>query len=297
MLRRVPPTFVTVLALSVPVAAGDLRPPDPFNPFNVKIGSLIASDYVDRGTTQSAHRPSASSSLEIQGGDVYVRAEVNSVKLPTDPPAEINAGFGVRHTFGSMRIDLNSEYSHYPREAQNGRPADTDFWEHSANWYYDVSPEFEINGQFAWAPNFSKTGAWSKYSELGFAAELPKRLFPSWLGAEFSSGIGRFWFGNVAPEMGGYRLPAHTYWHAGIEFVAAPFKLDLRYHDTNLSKEDCFVFAGDPDAIPGGLINEVSNPKGLRSHWCSGTFVATLSMEFNSATAGAGFAPRSGQQP
>jgi hypothetical protein len=54
--------------------------------------------------------------------------------------------------------------------------------------------------------------------------------------------------------------------------------LDLRYYDTNLSRENCFVFTGDPNATPGGNANPIINPTGLRSNWCGGAFVAKLSI-------------------
>jgi hypothetical protein len=56
--------------------------------------------------------------------------------------------------------------------------------------------------------------------------------------------------------------------------------LDLSYYDTNLSKEDCFVFTGDPMATPGGAVDPVSNPDGLRSRLCGATFVGALSVKF-----------------
>ena len=34
-----------------------------------------------------------------------------------------------------------------------------------------------------------------------------------------------------------------------VSFTRKIFNLDLRYYDTNLSKEDCFVLTGDPNAI------------------------------------------------
>ena len=57
-------------------------------------------------------------------------------------------------------------------------------------------------------------------------------------------------------------------------FSRAMFNLELRYFDTNLSKENCFVFTGDLGATPGGSIDPVRNPAGLMSRWCSATFVA-----------------------
>ena len=64
-------------------------------------------------------------------------------------------------------------------------------------------------------------------------------------------------------------------------FTRKNFNLDLRYYDTNLSKENCFVFTGDPGATPGGSIDPLRNPEGLRSRWCSATFVAKFWFALN----------------
>jgi hypothetical protein len=76
-------------------------------------------------------------------------------------------------------------------------------------------------------------------------------------------------------------LPAYLNWQAGVTFAHKSFNLDLRYYDTNLSKENCFVFTGDRGAAPGGRINPITNPAGLTSDWCSATVVAKLWFELN----------------
>ena len=38
---------------------------------------------------------------------------------------------------------------------------------------------------------------------------------------------------------GGWDLPDYAYWNVGIGFNWKVFTLDLRYHDTNLSKAEC----------------------------------------------------------
>ena len=43
-------------------------------------------------------------------------------------------------------------------------------------------------------------------------------------------------------------MPAYANWLVGLEFAFKDhLTLDLSYVDTNLSKEDCFVFTGDTD--------------------------------------------------
>ena len=57
--------------------------------------------------------------------------------------------------------------------------------------------------------------------------------------------------------------------------------LDLRFHDTNLTREKCFVFTGDPGAVPGGRIDPITNPDGLMSRWCGPAFAARLWFSLN----------------
>ena len=52
----------------------------------------------------------------------------------------------------------------------------------------------------------------------------------------------------ISPKsFGGFALPAYLNWQAGVTFTRKVFNLDLRYYDTNLSKENCFVLTGDPE--------------------------------------------------
>jgi hypothetical protein len=283
------PGLMGLLMFTVAAAADEPHAVNTANQFELKIGTELSSDYVDRGVTLSARRPSFGTDIEARFNSLYVRSEFNTVSLPTDPLGEFNFGGGFRHDFGPLRLDLGAEYSHYPRERMNGVPTDTDFWEASAIAIYQVVPGFDLNGMYAWSPNMAKSGAWSQYTEFGFATNVLGRFMPRGLDAEFSAGVGRFWFGNVAPETGGFRLPAHTTWNAGILFAVDRTALggsqhttfDLRAQGTNLSKENCFVFAGDPGATPGGAVDPVSNPRGLRSNWCGTSLAGTLRTQFD----------------
>ena len=71
-------------------------------------------------------------------------------------------------------------------------------------------------------------------------------------------------------------MPAYLNSNAGITVSRKTFNLDLRYYNTNLSKEDCFVFTGDLTAVPGGRPDPITNPDGLVSRWCSAAFVAKI---------------------
>jgi len=56
------------------------------------------------------------------------------------------------------------------------------------------------------------------------------------------------------------------------------FTVDLRYHDTDLSKGDCNAFTSDHTASGTTHVTAI-NVGGVGSNWCSGRFVAKLSAD------------------
>ena len=246
--------------------------PSPFE-FNARAG--FASDYIYRGVTLSDHKPAVGLGLEAALGLLYGGATVTSVKLPTRPAAEITMNAGVRPKLGDVQFDFGWTYFLYPGEmAPIGGTAGIDYWEAAARADTKIGEALRVAGGFAYSPNVSNTGAWSKYAAFGLGVDLPRNALPQKVTASVTGIAGYYWFGNQSPALGGFPLPAYLNWNAGVTFNREIFNLDLRYYDTNLSKEDCFVFTGDPNAAAGGSIDPVRNPLGLMSRWCSATFVA-----------------------
>jgi hypothetical protein len=70
------------------------------------------------------------------------------------------------------------------------------------------------------------------------------------------------------------KLPNYATWNLGVAFTWSVFTLDFRYYDTNLSKEDCNILTGDPNAVAGGVAS-IANTGGLKSNWCSAAFVVS----------------------
>lgn len=250
----------------------------PFSPLDFSLRAGLASDYIYRGTTLSAHQPVVGAAVEASFSLLYAGATVGSVKLPTNPAAELTFNGGIRPKIWDIDFDFGWTYLQYPGEAEG---ASTDYWETFARGNYKLTDAVSIAAGFAYSPSISNTGAWSKYAATGLSVELPRDLLPNDIGVSLSGVVGYFWFGNQAPALGGFPLPAYTHWNAGVTFSRKMFNLDLRYSNTNLSKEDCFVFTGDPGAVPGGRINPINNPDGLVSNWCGPTLVAKLWFALN----------------
>jgi len=246
--------------------------------FSARAG--FASDYIYRGTTLSDHGPAAGAAFEARFGSLYAGTTVATVKLPTQPFAEFTFAGGIRPTIATIDFDFGMTYFAYPGERL---PGDTgiNYWEAVIRGDRSIGEGVRVAGGYAYSPNVSNTGAWSQYVAAGVGYDLPGRLLPQNLGVSFTAAAGYSWFGNQAPQLGGFPLPAYLNWQAGVTFTHKAFNLDLRYYNTNLSKENCFVFTGDPNARPGGRVDLVTNPAGLVSNWCGATIVAKAWFAFN----------------
>jgi uncharacterized protein (TIGR02001 family) len=243
-------------------------------PFEFSAKAGFASDYIYRGTTLSDRKPAVGAAVEATLAPFYAGVAAASVRLPTRPAAELTVSGGIRPTIGNIDFDFGVTSFHYPGEELSGPTNGIDYWEAAARADTKIGESIRMAGGYAYSPNVSNTGAWSQYAALGVGIEVPSRLLPDKLGVSFTGGAGYSWFGHQDPVLGGFELPAYLNWQAGVTITRGNFNVDLRYYDTNLSPENCFVFTGDPNARPGGRVDPITNPDGLISRWCSATFVA-----------------------
>lgn len=240
----------------------------------------IASDYIYRGVTLSDRKPAVGGGVEATYGLLYGGMTAASVRLPTQPSGEITFSGGVRPKLGNIDFDLGVTYFLYPGEMPNPTNG-IEYWEGALRAVAPIGESIRVAGGYAYSPNVSNTGAWSQYVAAGLGYELPSRLLPKDFGIAFTGAAGYSWFGTQAPALGGFALPSYLNWQAGTTFTYKSLNLDLRYYGTNMSKENCYVFTGDPNAQPGGRVNPITNPDGLVSRWCSTAIVGKFWFAFN----------------
>lgn len=233
----------------------------------------MASDYIYRGVTLSAHQPAVGAAFEARFGSFYAGSTITSVKLPSDPAVEQSFSSGFRPSLSGFDFDIGVTYFLYPGEVSG---IDTDYFEVVGRVDRKLTDKVRVAAGLAYSPNVSNTGAWSKYAAAGISIELPNLAVLPDVTASFTTSAGYFWFGNQSAALGGLALPAYATWNAGVTFKRNRFNFDLRYYDTSLSRENCFVFTGDPGARPGGRIDPVTNPEGLTSGWCGSAVVGKV---------------------
>jgi uncharacterized protein (TIGR02001 family) len=277
--------WVALLALPAPGRCGEAARATSENSqskaasdaFETTVGGSLLSDYIYRGISLSDRGPSVSSSVQVALGGFYVSGQVSTVRLPTDPAAELTLTGGVRHAPAGIEFDLSAEYYYYPGETPTPGSGTTNYWQYGISASRRIFDAFEIVGHATYAPNSWNSGAWGAYASGEIKIDLPKFKLPNrnevtWtLGAEF----GHQSFGTTSQ---GSALPSYAHWRLGAAFEYDVVSFDLSYHDTNLSKEDCFVLAGDSGTPGVGRFGD--NLGGLQSNLCGRALVATLSFEF-----------------
>jgi len=276
----------------------------PVSPWDWAFGGALMSDYNFRGISQSNRGPSVTAYSEGRYNvnpsvQLYLASQYWAVTLPTDPTAEVDIFGGIRFTAGPFALDIGGMYYWYPREKQhndfffpaqapfpsfpngNATLKQTDFWEVYGKATYEVVKDrFSVGANVFYSPSWLNTGASGLFASATAKVTLPNFQFNVFgigeVGWYLSGEFGHYWLGTADPYPNvigpvAVNLPDYSTWNIGVAFTWKVATLDLRYYDTDLSKENCSFLTSDPNARPG--------PAGLRSNWCSPAFIAALKFD------------------
>jgi uncharacterized protein (TIGR02001 family) len=284
MISKLSTVALATFALAAPAAAADLLSKKPpvapvvvVSPWDFAVGGKLMSDYNFRGISQSDRRPSVTAYGELRYNlndmfQVYGGAQGWSVKLPTTPTMELDLYAGVRTTVGAFGLDLGVMRYVYPGEVQLNTattfplltPAGTDFTEVYGKATYTFAEAYTVGANVFYTPNWLGTGGSGTYVSGTAKAVLPMDF-------AVSGELGRYYLGTTNALLGNVNMKDYTYWNAGLSYTYKFATLDLRYHDTNLNKAQCFGLTTDPR---GGATGQ--------SKWCGQAFIATLSFDLTS---------------
>ena len=103
----------SALAADMPAKAPKVAPAAAPSPWDIAFGAAVMNDYNFRGISQSAHGPAGFAYFEPRYNitpdvQVYGGIAATSVKLATDPTAEIDLYGGIRPTFGPVAFDFGA---------------------------------------------------------------------------------------------------------------------------------------------------------------------------------------------
>jgi uncharacterized protein (TIGR02001 family) len=316
VIQVVAATFLTIGAAGSAAQAADLTssPPvpapvaAPTPAFDFAFGGKLMSDYMSRGITQSNHQPSATAYAEgrynlNENWQLYVGTQFWSVKLPSDPAAEVDLYGGIRPTFGKFAGDLGAIYYLYPNNsnqyfvgngvvllnpsaaalAANGGacpggplcatlPKDPSYFEVYFKPTYAVTDSLTLGANAYYSPK------WDNYPGVNeeYVSGTAKYVFGT-SGFSVSGEFGREFLGSIKANTvfsGTAPFPFVSYdtWNVGVSYAWKAITLDVRYYGTDLNRNKCYIDTSDP----AGNVNG-------RSNWCGNTVMASLSFDLTAS--------------
>lgn len=258
--------------------------------FDIAVSVKGVTDYNFRGISQTDRKPAiqASAELQIYNNLFYVGVAGSNVDLVTKPNAEIDFYGGVRPKFGDVAFDFGVWQYYYPREKQFIFPAgtywtpkNTDFTEVYGKVSYTYADALTVGANVFYAWDWLGTGATGTYASI-----TAKYALPFLEGLSVSGELGHYWLGRTNLAIWSSNpptnLPDYYYWNAGVSYTWKNLTADVRYHDTNLSKRECFANTSDPRGILSGSGT---------SKWCGPAVIGTLSFDITASSVGI-FAPK-----
>ncbi len=292
--------IVIASGLATPVLATDLGvklqsvSTAPASPWDVAFGAAIMSDYNFRGISQSERHPSGSAYVEPRYNitkdlQLYAGIAALGVDLAQKPLAEVDIYGGIRPTFGALALDFGAIYYWYPSGElllyPNGNIslANQSYWEVYGKATYTVSDVLSVGANLFGFSSWLNTGASGYFASATAKVTLPP--LANGVAWSLSGEFGHLELGatKIAPPvyLASIPLPDYEHWNLGVTFTWNKLTLDLRYHDTNLSKGECNLLTGDPGAVFAGDLTPFNN--GNVSKWCGAAVVAKLSADLTLA--------------
>ena len=275
--------------------------------FDYAFGAKVQSDYVSRGISQTAHRPSATAYGELHYGWLYAGVQPWNVKLPTQPLMELDLYGGIRPVWGPLTLDFGAIGYVYPGNKTQWflggalpvltfftpggiptTPRDPTYVEIYGKSTWALNDYLTLGTSTYYAPNWNNYGAKGLYNEINAKITLPDTGF-SVSGAFGHSFIGRsswlYGFSYVDPAQfftgyaRGFKFASYNSWNIGASYNYKVATFDLRYYGSSLGKAGCAINSSDPAANFGAAVAGVG-----RSSWCGDRIVGSISIDFTSAS-------------
>ncbi|MCC2097528.1 MAG: TorF family putative porin [Hyphomicrobiales bacterium] len=258
-------TMMVSLARAADLPSSEPAPAPPpimsTSPWGLSFGTVFTTDYNFRGISQSARKPAIQGSAELTytvnpNFQLYANVFGSSLKLPSQASMELDGSFGIRPSFAGVSFDFGATFYGYPGELPGVK---SEFWEFYGKASYKFFDRLTLGANVFYAPNWLNLGAHGTYYSGTAAIDLPA-------GFAVSGELGHYVLGRTRGPAG-VNLPDYTYWNAGISYTYKVATLDLRYHDTNLSKGNCQTLVGQPGVT--------------QSKWCGQAFIASLKFNYS----------------
>lgn len=203
------------------------------SPFTFSANVALSTDYMYRGTSQTANLPSISGGLDVSHeSGLYAGAWASNIDgsgaVFTTSTMELDVYGGYTSEIGSTGIgyDVGLLYYVYPGQATG---ADYNFLEGYAGFSYDFTDKLSAGVTFRATPDWQgATGeGYNVEGSLDYALPYDVTL---------SGMVGH----QTVDENATWGTPDWTYYSVGLTKTLGPFDFNVSYVDTDMSTTDCF---------------------------------------------------------
>ena len=229
--------------MSMPVKAPE---PEPTPLWDVSFGVTGTSDYIFRGVSQTNGNPAVQGFAELSLFDwFYAGVWGSNVSFLNSGSAEVDVYGGLRHTWGGLTLDAGIIGYLYP-----GSENDTDlnYWEVYFKPSYAVTDWLTVGANLYYTTDYAATSTDGTYLSGTAKVTLPTfgpfgwyasgEFGHQWLDGDYFNAWFPSWYGPTYVDLSGY-----NYWNAGLGFTYKAATLDLRYHGSDLSDNECYMLS------------------------------------------------------
>lgn len=231
---------VVLGALSLPALADE----KPELKLSYNLG--ITTDYVFRGFSQTADRPTGQAGVDLSYGIFYAGVWGSGLDFGKDgvsqkdiAKAEVDFYAGIKPVWRGITFDLGVIYYTYPGALDNRVTAldgEANYVELKAGMSREMWKGGTLSSTYYFSPDYTNSTGKVFTSETGFAQELP-----AWGGITPTiSALVGYQKGSSDRYIGlvGNGDNSYWYWNAGVTLGWEKFSLDLRYWDTDIKNDN-----------------------------------------------------------
>lgn len=209
-----------------------------------------ASDYLFRGISYTQGDPTVNSYLEFTYdtssilGTAYLAGWTSNIDIPAYAgPAEQDFYFGIRPTTGPISWDLAAMwYLYWARGGLDWN--DIDYWEFKAAASWSPVTNWTLSGAVYYTPDQDLASPENISVDGTLAYTLPQvGIFTPTISGQigFSDASDNAFYSDAAGYWNG--VQDYTYWNAGVKLAVEKWTFDLRYWDTDISRDEAATFS------------------------------------------------------
>lgn len=199
----------------------------------------LVSDYIDRGLTNSDHKPAVQGgltySIDTGVGDAAFYAGIWGSNVDFDDGDEANIeldwSFGLEGTIPTTEIgwDIGATYYHYPGADHR---LNYDYWEIPLALNYTVLPGVTLSGTYYYSPDYSGDTGQAHYVNGSLSWDVVREPVTVTLAVA----TGHQWIAeNVQAG-----IPDYQDWSVGVTVGFDVLTVGVQYTDTDIPKNKCY---------------------------------------------------------